>query len=143
MSAIPIDWKPNTRKLREFAVASLIIFSGMGVLFAVKHGVFHGSGHWLVPGIFWALGAWGLLGVLVPALAKPLYLALMAVAMPIGFVISHVLLGLVYFGLFTPLALFFRLVGRDALQRKIDPAASSYWIQTSTGHDPSRYFRQF
>ena len=67
----------------------------------------------------------------------------MAVTFPIGWVISHLLLGLIYYGMFTPLALFFRLVGRDALKLKIDRNAASYWIETPTNPDPANYFRQF
>ena len=40
----------------------------------------------------------------------------MVLAFPIGWTVSLVLLGLVYYGLFTPIGLVFRLVGRDALQ---------------------------
>ena len=143
MSAIPIDWKPNTRKLREFGIASLICFSAIGFFIAHKVGVFNGSGRWTAPGVLWGLAVCGALGILLPPLIRPLYLVLMAIAMPIGWVMSHVLLGLVFYGLFTPIALFFRLVGRDALQRKIDAKAPTYWEQAPPERKPGDYYRQF
>ena len=143
MSAIPIDWKPDSKKLREFGFISVVAFGIMGSLLAWRAGCFQGSGHWTAPLVVWALGLWGLLGGLIPALVKPLYLGLMAIAFPIGYVVSHLLLGLLYYGLFTPLALFFRLIGRDPLQRKIDRKAPTYWEKIETTPAPSSYFRQF
>lgn len=143
MSAISIDWKPDRRKLREFALISLAAFAIIGTVIAWRSGSFQGSGKWTAPLIAWSLSAWGLLGALVPALAKPLYTGLMAAAFPIGWVVSHLLLGLVYYGLFTPLALIFRLLGRDPLRRKLDRAAPSYWIETEPAAAPAGYFRQF
>ena len=63
-----------------------------------------------------------------PSLLKGLYLVLNAVAMPIGYVVSHVILFAIYFLIFTPIALVFRLIGRDALHRKIDRQAATYWL---------------
>ncbi len=143
MSAIPIDWKPDRRKLREFALISLMVFGLLGTVIAYKSGCFQSSGKWTAPVIVWLLGVWGLLGAFAPPLVKPLYTGLMAVTFPIGWVISHLLLGLIYYGMFTPLALFFRLVGRDALKLKIDRNAASYWIETPTNPDSANYFRQF
>jgi hypothetical protein len=54
-----------------------------------------------------------------------------------------VLLGLLYYGMFTPLALFFRLIGRDPLRRKIDRQAASYWEKFENTPTPASYFRQF
>ena len=62
--------------------------------------------------------------------------------MPIGFVVSFVLLAVFYFLLLTPVALVFRLIGRDALRRRFDAAAPSYWVPHKTNQDLQRYFHQ-
>jgi hypothetical protein len=67
----------------------------------------------------------------------------MAVGFPIGWTMSHLLLAVTYFGVLTPVALFFRLVGRDALCRRFDRAASSYWTARPLPPDVDRYFKQF
>lgn len=45
-----------------------------------------------------------------------------------GMIISPIVLGLIYFGLFTPLAAFLRLRGRDELRLK-NKMYESYWIK--------------
>jgi hypothetical protein len=68
---------------------------------------------------------------------------MMAVTLPIGFVISLILMSVFYFGLITPVGLVFRLIGRDVLSRKFDPKASSYWVPHEQASKPERYFQQF
>jgi len=44
-------------------------------------------------------------------------------------VVSPVVLGLIYFGLFTPVGFVMRLAGRDALSRRFEAAAPTYWVR--------------
>lgn len=44
-------------------------------------------------------------------------------------VVSPLILGLIYFGLFTPVAMVMRLAGRDALSRRFEAAAPTYWVR--------------
>ena len=47
-----------------------------------------------------------------------------------GFVhdtISPLVMGIVFFGVFTPVALAMRAIGRDAFARSREPAAPTYW----------------
>lgn len=44
--------------------------------------------------------------------------------------ITHpIIMGIVFFFLITPISMFFRLKGRDALKRRFDKDAKSYWIK--------------
>ena len=43
-------------------------------------------------------------------------------------VVSPVVMGLMFFGVFTPMGWAMRRFGWDAMQRAWDPAAKSYWI---------------
>jgi hypothetical protein len=70
------------------------------------------------------------------------YWVLTAVGFPIGFVLSFVLLGLLFFAVLTPIGLFFRLIGRDALQRRLEPERETYW-QPHEKAQVARYFKQF
>ena len=83
------------------------------------------------------------LSLLAPAANRPLYVALVLITYPIGVVLSHVLLAVVFFGVITPVGLFFRLVGRDPLRRRFDPQAESYWVPYRPPDSMERYFRQF
>lgn len=61
--------------------------------------------HWLAP----AKHAWMKLGELL------------------HHVVSPIVMGAIFFGVFTPVALVMRIAGRDALDRAYDPAAPTYW----------------
>ena len=67
----------------------------------------------------------------------------MAITYPIGWTVTHLTMALMYYGVFTPIGLLMRLVGRDPMQRAFDRAAESYWEPHDPGSDPKRYFRQF
>lgn len=88
-------------------------------------------------GVF-LLGATG-----ATALVRPVYLAALIATFPLGMVLGPVILGVIYFVVFTPVAVFFRLIGRDTMQRRFDDAAPSYWIERRPAADVKRYFRQF
>ena len=67
----------------------------------------------------------------------------MVIAWPIGMVVATVLLAVIYYGLFTPVALIFRLTGRDKLERKLLPEATSYWKVRETPRTPASYLRLY
>ena len=48
-------------------------------------------------------------------------------AFPIGFVLSYLIMGTLYFLIIGPIALLFRVLGRDSMRRAYDPKASTYW----------------
>ena len=148
MALIHVNWRPNRRELATFGLICTAVFGAVGAWIAFRHSVF-GIGlapptAQLVSRVLWALGAACLVGSrLAPEMLRPLYVALTAVSLPIGFVLSHVMMAAVFYGVLTPIALLFRLMGRDALQRRFDPGRSSYWEPRRQAPDKTRYFRQF
>ena len=140
MAPAEIDWNPDERKLRQFAVAWLIAFGVAGLVVAWRAG----RGPWTWPIALWGLAAAvGLCGTVMPRAVLWIYRGWTALAFPLGWVVNHVLLAAIYFGLFTPITLVFRLIGRDALQRRFPSDADSCWIKRSGRSDRDRYFRQF
>lgn len=94
--------------------------------------------------IMWSVVAViGIVGVLKPRWIKPLIVVWMVAAFPIGWVISHLMLALIYYGCMTPIGLIMRLVGRDPLVRRLDRSADTYWVVRKPVSDKKRYFRQF
>jgi hypothetical protein len=67
----------------------------------------------------------------------------MVLAFPIGWTISQVVLALLFYGLFAPIGLVFRLIGRDPLHRARQPGKESYWTAKATPSDLRRYLKQF
>ena len=58
-------------------------------------------------------GCIGVAGLLLPWTIRPLFVGLMVLTAPIGWAVSQVFLAVVFFGVFTPIAMVFRLLGRD------------------------------
>ncbi len=62
---------------------------------------------------------------------------------PIGFVVSSVLMALVFYGIITPVGLVFRVLRRDPLNRRFDGNTGSYWVPHHQVEELERYFKQF
>jgi len=78
--------------------------------------------------VLWSLGGFLIgAGLIAPTILAPIYAAWMKLAFILGWVNSRILLSIIFFLLFTPTALVLRLFGRDALDRRIEKQATSYW----------------
>lgn len=102
-----------------------------------------------VPGsaIAACLAAAGVAGTVASLASTPvgtrLYRGWMFAAMPIGWTVSHLILGLVFYLVFTPVGLALRALGKDPMCRGFDPTATTYWQPHRQQPNPGRYFRQF
>ena len=134
---IAIQWNPSTKQLRQFAGIWFPAFCGL-----VGWSIGQKTGHWSGVEIGWVLA--GLLsvgGLILPALIRPIFVGLILLTFPIGWVVSHLLLGLIFYGVVTPIGLILRISGHDPLQLK-KPSGNSVW-KTSVGKtDATRYLRQ-
>ena len=128
-------FSPTDRLLRQFAGLWIAFF---GVI-AIRQELHHRH----VLAILLALLAVtvGPLGVAWPRLIRPVFVGWMAIAYPIGWTVSRLVLGILFYGMFTPIAWMFRLVGRDALVLKPQPMATSFW-QTKPGCEKEQYLSQ-
>ncbi len=139
MALVEVNWNPDRRQLRLFGVGGLVILSIVAILL-----------HWLkgLPAS-WAfvLAAAGLAifvaSLTSPGLARLIYVAMTAVTLPLGIVISFALLAAFYYLILTPVGLLFRVIGRDPLRRKFDRSAATYWIAHRPTETSDRYFHQF
>jgi hypothetical protein len=134
-----IEWHPTGRQLRVFGVSGLL---ASAVAALVLYFIWGTAVAWALL-VFAAGLAIFLCSLLAPAATRFIYLGLTLVTMPIGLVFSLVLLAAFYFLLLTPLAAFFRLVGRDPLNRRFDPSVESYWVAHRPSEGMERYFHQF
>jgi hypothetical protein len=59
-------------------------------------------------------------------------------------IVSPVVMAFLFFGVVTPIALIFRLLGNDPLRLKLDPMATTYWIDRDPpGPSPESIKEQF
>ena len=138
MALVRINKNPSARDLNWFGALFAGFFGLLGLLSWRKSGMGPATEALfivavLVPLVYYA----------IPAIRRPFFLLWMYVAFPIGFVLSHVILVVIYFLVFTPVAVILRLSGKDPLERRFDPQRKSYWIEVSTGAETSRYFSQY
>ena len=93
----------------------------------------HGGVRWwaaVVSGIFLVLT------LVIPDVLEPLNRLWMKLALLLARVVNPVILGLMFFLIFTPVAFVLRLLGKDLLRLKLDQSASSYWL-TRADHGPA------
>ena len=80
----------------------------------------------------WILGIVGFslvaLGLLTPRVLRPIHYPWMALAIVLGYLMTNVLLTIVFFLVVTPTGLLMRLFGRDPMQRNLDRSTETYWI---------------
>ncbi len=140
---IKIDWNPDPRKLRQFAVASLAGIPLIGYVLTrlLPAGVLPPAPTVLMVAAV-AGAAVCALGLIFPPAVRPVYVLLAALAYPIGLVLGFLLLPLVYFGVFLPVALILRLAGADPMQRKLK-TGGTYWIKRRPAPEAAAYFRQY
>lgn len=73
-------------------------------------------------------GVFGLLGTVFPNALKPVYRAWMIFGEKIGWLNSRILLGLLFYGMVTPISWLMRLLGKRPLQLEFDPKAETYRV---------------
>ena len=132
-----ISFQPPAKTLRQFAAIWLVF---LGALAARQHFKY---GHDRVALTLAVLAVVvGLAGLVRPPLVKWVYVGAMIVAFPIGWVVSLVAMAAIFFLVFTPLALAFRLARVNLLSRQ-RADVPSYWVRKPGVSDPRRYFSQF
>ena len=137
MSIIRINRDPTRPELFVFGLIWLLFF---GVVAAVVWG--RGGARLVALGMGAAAVIVPLLGMLSPRFLRIVYLGMAYAAFPIGFVVSHLLLAVVYYLVLTPTGLLMRAFGYDPMSRRFDPGAPSYWVSRKGPPSADRYFRQ-
>ena len=142
-----IDLRPDQRKLRQFGFIALAGFGALAVMAWFERLVFAfglGEARPIAAGVLAGLGLLSaLLSLVHPRANRPLYVGLTLLALPVGYLVSYLTMGALFYLLITPLGLFFRIVGRDPLHRRFRREAGSYWIPPGPRPPRERYFRQF
>jgi hypothetical protein len=137
MAMMEINWNPTRKELREFGFLCLLFFGGLAAWNWHKGGVTLG-----VELLSAAALIGGVLGAVAPQLLKYIFVGWIVAVFPIGWTISHLLLGFIFFFVLTPIGLLLRALGQDPMNRRFDRNAKTYWSTHDTA-PVARYFRQF
>jgi hypothetical protein len=127
--------RPSPRQLREFGLLiGVVLPLLLGWLLPALHG--HAFRIWTL----WIGIPALVLGLVWPrALAWP-YRGWMALGHALGWINSHLILGLVYLVVLQPIAAFMRLMGHDPLRRRRQPVESYREPPASTPTDLRKIF---
>jgi ABC-type uncharacterized transport system permease subunit len=82
-------------------------------------------------------------GLVSPGLLRIVYLGMIYATLPIGIVVSYVILAATYYLVVTPIGLVLRLCGYDPMQRRFDREAKTYWVPREEEAKMDHVFRQF
>ena len=94
-------------------------------------------GHGTAAAIFGLLALTvGPIGLARPDWLRPIYVGWMVLAFPIGWTVSQLILGVIFCGVFTPIGLVFRLMGRDPLHRTRRLRRGDVLVSQARTHEP-------
>ena len=136
---IKIDWHPEEKQLRQFGFIALVGFPVMGLVFWL----FASAPDTLLYSLLGLGVLCPILDLIHPPLLWPIYVTMMLLSILIGIPVSYTLLALIYYLMFTPVGLLFRLLGKDPLTKGPDESLSSYWIVRKTAPSPASYLRLY
>lgn len=139
MALVSLNLKPSEKQLRDFGDIALCMCNLVGLV------------------LMWAAGlpmkafiVFCIIGVVIYLLSRislklvrPVYIGLIALTFPIGWVVSHVVMAVFYFVVIGGAGLVFKLLKRDPLHRAFEPQTPSYWIPRRHKRTAKDYFHQF
>ena len=93
---------------------------------------------------FYSAGLFFLLGAGAPPIIRPLHCVWMRLAFILEWVVTRLIMLIIFYLVLTPIGWAMRLSGKDPLQRKIEKGKTSYWKDSPKKiFDPADYERQF
>ena len=117
-----MDNKNESKELRTFGLMVGGVFLILGVWPALWRG--EEPRLWaLIPGIVLVV-----LGLSLPRSLKRAHKVWMVVGHVLGWINTRIILGIVFYGLITPMGLVMRLFGWDSMRRTLLPQANTYRI---------------
>jgi len=128
----------DKKQVRTFGWGLTVFFLVIGTLKVIFSGQIVLHWHFIAAGIA------AVVNLIFPLAMLSVYKLALFIAKGLGWFNTRLLLGILYFFVFTPIALILKIMGRDLLDRKIDRQAETYWNYRDRGKfDPSNAENQF
>jgi hypothetical protein len=135
---IELNLNPTRNELRNFGLAALAFSAIVATIVFRRTGSTSAAATIVSVGVIVAV-----LGFVLPKAIRPVFVVMTIVGYPIGWVMTHAIMGVIFYLVVTPVGVIMRLCGRDPMERGFDRRAASYWKPRRTDSDSRRYFRQF
>lgn len=148
MPLVEINWTPDARTLKNFGFICVVFLMVAGAWIFLRHSFlffdFVENTAIRAACTLWGIACVFFIASVVYSKAMyPIYLALVTISLPIGFVVSHIAMAFLYYCIFTPFGVVFKIMKRDVLERKFESDRQSYWVKRNRETDRQRYFRQY
>ena len=114
--------KSGKRELRQFGVTIGLVLGLLGSWFLWRDK--EGSYLFLIIATLFLC-----LGLILPKLLKPFHKLWMTLAVLLGWLMTRIILIILFYLVVTPIGLLAKLSGKDFLNRKFNRDAQSYWIR--------------
>ena len=117
-----MDHRPDAKELRNFGLLIGAIFTLIGLWPMLFRGE---------PLRLWAVVIGSVLilsGGLVPNSLAPIHRGWMWIGHVLGWINTRFLLGLIFYGLITPIGIVFRVLGKDTMRQAFSDTSSTYRV---------------
>lgn len=129
--------KSGTTELRKFSLIMGVALMVTGIALFLKENRLHAIFLLVSPCLI-------LTGLLAPKFLLPIHKVWMTIAVMMGWVMTRLILVVLFYLVITPVGLGARLFGKDILSQKIERDAESYWIKRGEiDIETSDYEKQF
>ena len=125
MTASKTTSAPDRQELRKFGfvfAAGLVLIFGLFFPWVLEKP--SPSWPWIVAAVF--AGS----SLILPQALKPVFLLWMKIGHVLGWINTRIILGVVFFIIFAPVALLIRLFGKDPMHRQLDATTSTYRVKS-------------
>jgi len=114
--------KREIKQYRSFGLVVGGIFAVIGLWPLIRHG--ESIRLWaLIPGSLLVV-----MGLLLPGYLGPIYKGWMAIGHVLGWINTRIILGVIYYALFTPIGLVMRVWRKDLMRRQYDETTNTYRV---------------
>lgn len=135
MAVFRMSTNPSCRQLRQFGLMCVVLLPLIAWVWGAGSSTIQAAA---------VIGAGlGVLGIFAPKLLRPIFIGLVFVTFPIGLIVGELILLMIFVGVFLPMALLFRIIGRDVMKRRMSAEAKTFWVPRSAPANVRRYFQQY
>ena len=110
--------KLEDKQIKKFGILLFVVFAILAYIY---------RNDMYIAGLLTLGAIFSILGVIRPHLLHALYRTWMGIAIILGFFVSKIVLGLLFYILLTPIGFITRVIKGDILNQKIDRDKKSYW----------------
>lgn len=114
---------------RSFGLVFAVVFSAVALIPLWKGDDVRGWAFPIAAAFLIAALAW-------PSVLSPLNRAWTRLGLLLGKIVGPIAAGLLFFGVVTPIGVLMRVLGKDLLCLRLEPASRSYWVQKDPESSP-------